>query len=203
MKVTKISDKIIRVHYPTQEELCRAFLRVEEHYESPEFKGKVFTLGQFRQWYTQQKGAWTYYGDWGGFNVPGCFFRPFLDGMFDPLAPEEKELVELFRNKDDGFYVIGTSEDGEADILDHELCHALWGTNEKYKTEILAALVKSKYNPQPIWELLHRLGYHSDVIDDETHAYMSASSDYLAEHGIDVPPELVAEYRAIKKRYLP
>jgi len=49
MKITNINNSIVRVHFETQKELTKTFIKIQEHYESPEFRGKIFTLGQFRE----------------------------------------------------------------------------------------------------------------------------------------------------------
>jgi hypothetical protein len=38
----------------SQKELGNTFIRFQEHYESPnpDFRNKIFTLGQARQWYS-------------------------------------------------------------------------------------------------------------------------------------------------------
>ena len=66
LHIKKITDKIILVSADSQEELNRTFLRFQEHYESPEWKGKIFTDGQFRAWYSEKYGANTYERDWSG-----------------------------------------------------------------------------------------------------------------------------------------
>lgn len=204
MEVIKVSDKITLLRYPTQEELGKAFVRLQEHYESPQYKGKIFTLGEYRRWYADRFGAWTYYSDWSGFNMPGDNFKPFLDGLFDPLSAEETQLVELFRGKQGPFYVIGTSVGASADVLPHELCHALWATNKKYVMDVRAAIKASGISLKKIHKLLSEtLGYHQSVIEDETQAYICASSDWLKEHGVDVPAELVQLLQFIKQGALP
>ena len=52
-------------------------MRFQEHYESPEFTGTVFTVGAFRKWYAETYGAFTYASDWSGFNIPGTVLEPF------------------------------------------------------------------------------------------------------------------------------
>lgn len=44
----EIVDRIHVATFDTQRELCSTFLRFQEHYESPEFRGKVFSLAEYR-----------------------------------------------------------------------------------------------------------------------------------------------------------
>ena len=120
MKITKITNDIIRVHYLEQEALTRAFCRLQESWESPneDFKNRPFTLGEYRVWYTQEMGAWTYYTDWNGFNMPSDALKPFIEGLFDPLTVEEKELVDALRYREGFYYVIGTHDDDDCSVAD-------------------------------------------------------------------------------------
>ena len=188
IKSTTFKNGLFHVIYDTQENLGKALCRFQEHYESPEFRGKVFTLGQFREWYCQFRGAWTYYQDWSGFNFPSSNLFEFRRGSFDPLTPEESEFFELVRYRRDKFYIIGTSEDCAADIIPHERLHALWYTNDEYNekvNEYLSTMYPSVY--RPIIEHFKKLGYHEAVHMDELHAYLGASMDYLKECKLDTP----------------
>src|ERR1043166_6690987 len=87
----KISDAIYLLRFETLYELSSTFLRIQEHYESPHFHGRVFTLEQFMDWYAakNEKKEFSYFEDWDGFNVPSTAFQPFYDGRFDPLLEKE------------------------------------------------------------------------------------------------------------------
>lgn len=117
-------------------ELATAFLRFQEHYESPndKFRGQIFTLGQYRLWYEKQYGWFSYYTDWTGFNIHSYVLDPFKKGLFDPLLPEEQNLVSLFSNAPENkFYIIGANS---KDVLDHELNHALYAYCNDYANAI-------------------------------------------------------------------
>lgn len=131
LKVKSLTPKIILVSADSQAELNEAFLRIEEHYESPEWKGKIFTLGQYRKWYAETNGAFSYLTDWTGFNVPSDALKPFITGLFDPLTPNEQQLINWFKDRTDVFAVIGAQPDGKAQ--EHEICHALWATDPAYR----------------------------------------------------------------------
>ena len=46
MRFKTIAPNIYWLDFDSQYQLAEAFLRFQEHYESPEFKDKVFTYGQ-------------------------------------------------------------------------------------------------------------------------------------------------------------
>lgn len=202
VKSTKVTDQITLVVYKDRESLCKAFLRVEEHYESPEFKDKIFTLGQYRQWYCQRYGAWTYYKDWSGFNIPSNAFKLFNDGLFDPLDSAEQELVDMFKSKPGKFCVIGTFENGPVDVYEHEICHAMFETILDYRKEVLEALGKFESELGPLRKvIIDTLGYNESVALDECHAYICESSQWLDEKNVSYPKELVTVLKKIKERY--
>src|SRR6185503_8648159 len=110
---SKIADGVFLVRFDTQYGLASTFLRIQEHYESSRFRNRVFSLEQFMDWYADQFGAFTYYEDWSGFNVPSTALEPFYAGEFDPLLRKEQELLRLFEKERRPFYVIGLSDDDD------------------------------------------------------------------------------------------
>src|SRR4249920_176504 len=97
MITTRIARGIFLVRFDSQYELASTFLRIQEHYESSRFRGRVFTLEQYMDWYAARFGAFTYFEDWSGFNVPSTAFEPFYRGRFDPLLRKEARLLRRFR----------------------------------------------------------------------------------------------------------
>jgi len=200
MKITKITNDIIRVHYQEQEALTRAFCRLQESWESPneDFKERPFTLGEYRVWYTQEMGAWTYYTDWNGFNMPSDALKPFIEGLFDPLTVEEKELVDALRYREGFYYVIGTHDDDDA--LPHELCHALYTTNEQYQEDMTEA-VENLENTENIEERLLEMGYSEDSLTDEMQAYLACDSKHIKDKFNVVLPDGYEKLIEIRRKY--
>jgi hypothetical protein len=198
-KTEKISDQVTLLVYNSRENLCKALCRIEEHYESPEFKNKIFTLGEYRKWYSTQFGSWSYYKDWSGFNIPSGALKEFINGSFDPLSEQEAEVIELFKYKQGLFCIIGTFENGPTDVFEHEICHALYLTNQEYKQE-----VDNYINTLELSDLrtfIKQLGYSDSVIDDECHAYICESSNFLKEKSVKFPEEAVEKLKSIKMKY--
>lgn len=202
MKVS-FDEKINLLHvtYPTQVELAQALARFQEHYENPELRGKVFTLGELREWYTNFHGAWTYYVDWSGFNFPSHVLEYFKDGSFDPLTALEEEFLEAVRYRRGKFYIIGTY-DGDDSTVKHEKLHALWYSNEAYKEEV-QKYFSICFHLSPLAAHLRKKGYHEEVIEDEMQAYLGASHEYLQDQGLittncDMSPEAHLFTHALK-----
>ena len=149
-------------------DLAFHFLRFQEHYESPGFKGTVFTWAQYVAWYKRVRGRFSYAWDWGGFNVPGHILTPFRQGTFDPLTRREKGLLQALTMVRPQDYVIGTlDEDPEA--LAHELAHAFWHLDPEYRAQAAAILAGGDYAAQHA-RLSAGEGYDPMVFDDEIQA---------------------------------
>jgi hypothetical protein len=139
MKIKEILPQIFLVTENKSEELCKIFVRFQEHYESPEFRGKYFSLNQYKKWYIKNSavgkktGKFSYYNDWGGFNIPSYVLEPFYEGKFGKLSAREAKLLAYF-NKYRGqkFYIIGSQPKNQR-VLYHEISHGLWYVNDKYK----------------------------------------------------------------------
>jgi hypothetical protein len=169
---TRIADSVFLVRFDSQYALASTFLRIQEHYESSRFRNRVFSLEQFMDWYAERFGAFTYYEDWIGFNVPSTAFEPFYLGKFDPLLRKEERLLRLFKDERAPFYVIGVVDDTD---LKHELAHALFFTQPAYRSGVCAAM--RKYDTTTIEERLAARGYHRRVLTDEVHAYLVAPGE--------------------------
>ena len=177
IKKTEIRNRVFQLEFDNQLELASTFLRFEEFYESPKFKGKIFTLKEFKEWYTKEKGAFTYYEDWPAFNIPSSVLKPFIEGKFDPLSKAEKELISLFKNTTGIFYIIGVVA-GADSFCNHELAHALFFTQPDYKKQVLIVLIK--YDTSAIKQELRGMsGYCEEVLDDELNAWILTLSDEL------------------------
>lgn len=98
-KIREILHNVYQVHFDKQSQLASTFLRFQEFYESPKFRGRTFTRAEFEEYYTQEHGSFSYLEDWAGFNLPSDVLHPFLNGDFDPLSDEEVSLLQYFRQK--------------------------------------------------------------------------------------------------------
>ena len=161
--------------------LADTFMRFQEYYESPEFKGKVFTVEEFAHWYAQKYGAWTYSRDWYGFNIPSKVLAPFRNGQFDPLTENEKHLLEICAKATGDFYVIGVTPGAEyfTETVKHEFVHGAYHVNENYRKDVASCLAGHRI--KTIRKGLTKMGYHSDVHDDEANAYVLVEPETISE----------------------
>jgi hypothetical protein len=160
----------------SQEELGLTFMRFQEHYEStnPDFRDHIFTLGQLKRWYSESYGANNYHTTWVGFNFPSKVLIPFKQGLFDPLTVEEQRLLDLFKYRSDDFYIIGAQSNA---TLRHELSHALYASNPKYRDEINKFLDKNKLKIKHTTKYILDKGYCKEVLYDEIQAYITDNDD--------------------------
>ena len=208
LKIQKIqiTKKIILLIFENQIELTSTFLRFQEHYESPKFHNKIFSLKQYKTWYKKEKRkkTFTYYTDWNGFNIPSYILKPFYTNKFKSITPTEKQILNLFKKEtkkpDHQFYIIAIHKKTrfKKSILKHEIAHALYYTNQNYKKEIQKQL--NKYKLTKLQNKLMKMGgYHKKVIEDETHAY---SLDYSLGFKLKIPIFLHFKLKKIYTKYL-
>ena len=158
-----VPDKIVRLQFATRNQMGRTFMRPQEHHESPNFRGKIFTVEEFAAWYIadagigDQKGEFDYADSVSGFNIPSSTLAPFYDGTFPEITPEEQELLDFFKERFDGgkpFYILASYDRGMSTKIEdtdpelaigdnmHEIAHGLFTTDPGYRAKILDILLK-------------------------------------------------------------
>jgi hypothetical protein len=172
---------IYMIESKSRQDLAGMFMRFQEYYESPEFKGKVFTIEEFAHWYAQQYGSFSYSKDWYGFNIPSQVIQPFRNGQFNPLTAKEQQLLDICKNASGDFYVIGVtpSADYFAETVKHEFVHGAFHVNKPYRLEVAACI--NDHRTSKITRGLSKMGYHTDVAIDETNAYILVEPETIAD----------------------
>jgi hypothetical protein len=213
-QLTEIGDSIYRLRFGSRYHLAMHFLRMQEYYESPKYRGLFFTLIDYMEWYaSEHKGLFSYPSDWSGFNVPGSVMEEVHGSLgigiqdynkydsFMHTIYHEIKAHEISKNPDKiwtpSFYLIGTSDegyrgDGDPDaVLNHELAHAFWYLDEDYQDDmscLLDNIPKEHYDT--MFKTIHEMGYHKTTCRDEAHAYCATGPS----------PGLVAACKRIDKR---
>jgi len=183
LKLKKQPYNSVWVSADSQKELGETFIRFQEHYESPnkKFRNKIFTLGDVKNYYSIMYGADLYSELWIGFNFPSYVLLPFKQGLFDALTPQEKELLGLLKYRNDNYYIIGAQNNS---TLRHELCHAMYGYNKKYKEEIDNFIKKYHKNFSKILQYIQKKGYEKSVLNDELQAYVTDNEDDFIKNNL-------------------
>ncbi len=184
----EVMDQMYAVKVDDAYQRGMLFVRYQEYYESPynKFRGKNFDLFEFMDHYRKARGAgsFLYPREWSGYNIPSnyltkCYVNlkggtPYDDEMGKIIVDVMQDLrVKFSREKAPKFYLIGVDR-VEGGIMDHEIAHALFYLNTKYRrevTDLVKKLSKRKY--EGMRKILLDLGYREEVIVDEIQAFMS------------------------------
>ncbi len=181
MEFKKILPHIYHLYMDDCYKLVMTFVRYQEYYEGMEYKGQIFSLIDYMEWYAKEhgSGAFTYPVDWAGFNVPGNVLVELSQADLPDLNKYDiqmRALVEMVQKEErcDNFYFIGTcgEDDYEKDTLNHEIAHGLYYTSEEYR-DVMDGLLDEmpRKNYDRAWAALQKVKYHPCVCRDEVHAY--------------------------------
>ncbi len=176
--VKEIFPGIVHLKYRSKGAMTRALVRMQEHYEHPLYRGQVFTVADLRR-HTKSLGEdFSYFTTVTGMNFPSAVLRPFYGGRFDPISKREQAILTAFANRRGKFYVIASVDDNDTP---HEISHGLYYTQPKYRKKVKEILRdQEKIGGMSDWrKSILEEGYHKAVVDDEVHAYMMESDEYL------------------------
>ena len=208
VSVNRIGENIYHLKFSKQQDLASTFVRFQEFFESPKFRNNIFSLKEFKKWYSgENENKFTYYEDYSGFNIPSRVLKKFYAGDFDPLSSKEKLLLDQFRDLRGRFYVIGTYDERRKklahDTLKHEIAHAMFYLDRDYREKVKAIL--SKTDTSGLRDAFKkRADYNKSVYQDECHAYMLCGLEWLEKTwGVDVRPLQKAhnELRRVFKKH--
>ena len=174
--VEVIYGTIFHFIFNNRTDLGMAFIRFQEHYDSPKFKNKCFTLDEFKAWYMKENKtkAFTYYTDWAGYNFPDTALNVFQQGRFKEITEAEKSILKRFSQVKGRFYVIG-SKSGDDETFRHEMAHAFYYLEPEYRKK--AEFIVNSHDTKAIKKWLKGQGYDDDVIIDEIQAHSVKPSD--------------------------
>jgi len=201
LSLVEIVGGVYHLNYLTQHAVASTFIRFSEYIESPEFRGKPFTLEKYMDWYAAQEGEFNYFQKMEGFNIPSSCLKAFHEGKFDPLSQKEKEFLDIFKDKKDPFYIIGTwGKKPSKQLLEHEIAHGLYFTNKEYRKEAnkITKMIPSKERKQ-IEKYFQRWYYHPAVWTDEFQANLLDTPE-LRTNGVNTR-RLLPLSRKMKKLF--
>ena len=186
--IVEIKSKVFAVIVPDRYHRAMLFMRVQEYYESPnpKFRGKSFGIWEYIEWYSRKNNdSFSYAAHWTGFNFPLDVALICYDTLEDVYTPYDDIMHKIAwdiyeMNKDSGkAYVIGVA-DLTSSTFQHELCHAYYHINKKYKKEMDA--ITESIDPKTYERMCKNLvdmGYTKKVFNDEIQAYTCMDSDYF------------------------
>ena len=202
-KIIEVYPNIYCLPFTNSTTLGMTFLRFQEHYESPYFRGKVFTLKEYKKWYFKKfdTNTFDYCMQYVGFNLPYTGFIPFSLGKFDPLTKNEEGLLDQVCQLPNPFYIIGINIKHRQALthLVHETAHGLYYLCKPYR-KTMQGLVRCipKKIIKEIHEELALCGYHKDVYTDEIQAYFV---DKMTNGHYDIDYEIIEKFENEFKKY--
>lgn len=181
MKVSYPKPNILELEFRSGFEVCDATYRFSHYYEIPTWIGKIFTCKNLDDFYIQSNGSKNYWKNkWAGSNIPDHAFEPFLNGTFKSLNSVEKKILNLVKDLPKPYYVIMHCSPA---YREHELAHALWYTNRKYRYEAIKILRVFKKELKETYQVMQNIGYSNKVLHDEVHVY----SGIFYKHYLSAP----------------
>jgi len=213
MKCKKLGNQLLLFTFKTQKEITTTFFRMEEYYESP-LKGlyeKKFSVFDFLIESMNDDGQIDYFSKWIGFNIPGHSILEWSALHCPDYTPKETEVMNHITSKVDvlkPFYIIAAKEQNTK-VMDHEIAHALYYLNERYRGRMLDLSIKmrqlDKNNYNKMIKKLRRMGYNQSVFNDEVQAYMSTSTkkELVEKFGLDYETAmpLARQFRKVLQEY--
>lgn len=186
--IREIKPRVFLVEAHSQYAICSMFMRPQEFYESPldGIQGNFFFVEDYMDKYAASRsdGRFSYYEDWGGFNIPGDILMKFFKVFQHNFTAKEVKLYEFILGcvndpYETPFYVIGC-EVGQDGYMAHEIAHAYWYLYPEYKknmNKIISSMNKEMFNEAK--EKLLSEGYDNQYIKDEIQAYAATGSNRL------------------------
>jgi len=177
-ELRQIRERIFLLSFESKYDLGMHFLRYQEYYESPKFKGKVFTLIDYMEWYAEEHdGVFSYPNDWSGYNLPSVSILELWEkgipdvNKYDIFMENIYDMIKRTIDNEE-FYLIGTTGDGST--LRHELAHGLYYTEPEYKQAMYREILNISIGVRDVLSAtLIEMGYDKDVVNDEMQAYLS------------------------------
>lgn len=220
-KISEIHPNVFAIEVPKKRDLVMLFLRVQEFYESPNsnFFNKAFNIDDFVNWYNNSVyRSDNYLDDWSGFNFPyriakECYYKLHSYNVKNPDNPIPLTLYDItflnilnyidkkLRNrKDKKAYIIG-AQDFISAAMKHEIRHALFYTNRKYRYAIknlIDAMPKNLYFKYK--KNLNKMGYRDGVIHDEIQSYLGTNDWKFKDVNIGIDLNISKQLHTLFKK---
>lgn len=190
LKAKALGQSIVLIESETRYMLCSTFMRLQEFYESPfnSIRGNYFDEEDFMDCYANANGnIFSYFEDWGGFNVPGHVIEKFKVAFAGQLNKKEVRLLSMIDAlviPSQPYYVIGAEKEDWVTVR-HEIAHALYGLMPEYEQAMDYLLKSEGVNMVEFKKALTKMGYCDDAVLDEAQAYLATGSNHeLKDFGV-------------------
>lgn len=205
-KIKAVKPDIFAVVVFDNYDRAMLFWRVQEFYESSskKFRGASFSIWDYAKWYAKKyDGSFSYPADFVGFNLPVVVAKKCyeLNDLETPYDREMRAIIESIFINGRRQYMIG-SDYLKGDTFDHEMAHALYYTDMKYRGEMDAITDSlSDSTKHRLKKNILKMGYHSGVVKDEIQAYLATELSDRVCRGLRGKKELHRRYRRVFRRF--
>jgi len=217
-QLKKMREGVYMLSFTQHIDLCYAFMRYQEFYEStnPHFYGKTFTWAEYIRWYTltnKKEGsnphAFYYASDWSGFNHPLEVIGKVHDlGIPDPNHYDDimYGIYKLIMTECDKAYLIGAAPGTSTEK--HEMTHALYYLNSEYKNRVFGTIHTRNKNRTKLIDdmsdILFKMGYATSSIVDEINAFTTTGDmKFFDKLNKQAYASLKKELITLHKKYYP
>lgn len=181
MNIKQILPNVLHISFDSVTEMSSTLGRVQEYAEGPKLNHQVMSWSRLKKYHKSKGESRTFNASWLGFNIPGWAFEEFYNNC-ESFKKKEKQMIELVLsyNFSGKFYVIADADKSARreshKAGDHELAHALFGTNDSYRDEVFN-LLNSYSKLNMLVEKIKKMGcYSPEVFHDEIHAYVTTDT---------------------------
>jgi hypothetical protein len=214
--LTKKVPGVYLVNFDNHIDLCYAFLRYQEFYESPNptFQNHPFTWVQYMKWYTENnkrensnKHAFYYASDWCGFNIPLDIIKTVRNlGIPDHNHYDDImwAIYGMISSECDRAYLIGVQTNNTSSTEKHELTHAAFYILPEYQKLVISTIKRHKNILPQLKRALFDVGYTESSILDEINAFTTTGDhDFFKKLDKGAYASLKKELVALHKKYYP
>lgn len=166
-------DKVIyHFIFDSQREMNESFMRFSEFIESPLYKNQEIIKSKILKYIPNYNTLVLRH------NIPGDQFEKFLNIHLPFLLTKEKKIYNEVKHFPDfsNMYLIATFKSKKYNSIDHELAHALFYLDEKYKYKVNSLLLEKEGQKFEFFgdmtQILDYKKYSWIVWWDEIHAFL-------------------------------
>ena len=202
MNITQVLPNVLHIQFDSITEMSASLGRVQEFAENPTLHNQVVSWSRLKNYHKSKGNTRTFNAAWLGFNIPGSAFTEFYE-QCTHFKPKEKRVIELVLNyKFEGDFYVMADGDKRAKkesykAGDHELAHALFGTNKEYKKTVMSLINSYSKKDALLLKIKKMNCYAPNVWDDELHAYVTTDtfSNLLSRFKLDKEDEELLELK--------
>lgn len=192
----KVLKNILVFEYRKHEKMSRALKRIMAFYDLTFGEGR----GQRKISHRDLDKADFDFSCVDGLFMSGKALKRFPK-QFKPTKLEREFLRELKKERGN-FGVVVVSPDTGPATLKHEIAHALWDLNPRYRREVMRVL--NSVNLKPIFKIFKKNEYAETEFFNEAQAYLMNNPYWLKDYGLknlDYYAEVVLRLNCIFEKY--